>query len=133
MSVCRPGSGQGGGKGSASTSLWKRLTLDIAILLSYDSLFLLLGFYAPSLHVGVFPLRSSSCYDFAVLASLSCMTLCTSSHLFFTINQFALTFILRFCSRAALELSLGPQRAASLSTMRVTVNDAFLLSMFMYV
>lgn len=137
MSVCRPGSDQGGGKGSAPTALWKRPTLNIAISLFCNSLFSLLGFYAPSLHVGVFPLRSSSCHEFALLASLSCMSLCTSSHLFLTRKQFVLTFISRFCSQAALELSLGPQRAACLGRAihrrRVTVNSVFVLPIFMYI
>lgn len=104
MSVCRPDSGQGE-KVPASFALWKRLTFHIATLLSHA--FFILGCYAPSLHVGVFSFRSSSRYEFAVLAALSCMTLCTSSHVFLTIKQFSLTFIPRFCSQAALELSFG--------------------------
>lgn len=109
----------------------------ILLFCCFVTLFFLLGFYAPSLHVAVFPLRSSSGHEFALLASLSCMSLCTSSHLFLTRKQFVLTFICRFCSQAALELSFGPERAASLGRgihrKGVTVNSVFVLPIFMYI
>lgn len=78
VSVCRPGSGQGRGTKPC-----------YCILLSYGSLFSLSRFYTPSLHVGVYSLRPSSCYEFIVLASSLCMTLCGSLDPFLTMKVFS--------------------------------------------
>lgn len=75
--------------------------------------FFFLWFYTPGLRVGVYPLRPASCCEFIVLASLLCMTVCASLDPFLTMEPCS-EFMPRFCIWAALELSLWPQRAASL-------------------